>query len=152
MVWIWNRIWSVFSNRHWIWVRIQQNQNAWITIRIQWIWIRNTEQKLSLMNIKILLLLTVGLGCWEWAEGAAEWGPEAGVAGLAAPRDARGLQDTAPQHLTSLHTRERETSEHENGTKTFTGRYRNLCRGSQRIDAIPDPDLAPDPTIKIGKS
>ncbi len=108
----------------------------------------NTEQKLKPMNIKILQMFTVGLGGWEWAEGAAEWGPEAGVAGLAATRDARGLQDTAPQHLASLQ-QERETSEHENKTKMFTSCYRNLCRGSQRIDAIPDPDLAPDPTTKL---
>ncbi len=58
-------------------------------------------------EFEILLLLTVGLRGWEWAEGAAEGGPEAGVAGLAAPRDARGLQDTAPQHLASLHKREK---------------------------------------------
>ncbi len=60
-----------------------------------------------MMKYEILLLLTVGLRGGEWAEWAAEGGPEAGVAGLASPRDARGLQDTAPQHLTSLqHERE----------------------------------------------
>ncbi len=62
-----------------------------------------------MMKYEILLLLTVGLGGGEWAEWAAEWGPEAGVAGLAATRDARSLQDTAPQHLASLQ-QERETS------------------------------------------
>ncbi len=97
-----------------------------------------------MMNLKIILLLTVGLWGGEWAEGAAEWGAEAGVAGLAATRDARGLQDTAPQHLTSLQ-RQVNMKIKQKCSLAVSG---TCVGGSQRIDAIPDPD----PTIKIGKS
>jgi hypothetical protein len=45
--------------------------------------------------------LTVSLRGWEWAEGAAEGGAEAGIAWLAASGDAGSLEDTTPKHLSS---------------------------------------------------